>query len=411
MSAECGAPVISQFLQPRFTNLVKGKSLKAVSQFVSSAYPVGAAPTIEEVLSLVDHSITNGDRVGGCGTEELRKVRRALVYVITEVLSKVWDNLHRDFGSEKIDNPYAMLLSEEEDRQSIYVRKAFRRFDYMARLLIDERDDRNHRHITPELSAEARGFTDTYVILAHLLNHGDTVLTFNYDLFLDLALSRPSLDPELEWDVDYGIDFLELVPDLDITSEAAPLRYVSRPDWRISKRVVRLLKLHGALNWGVCSSCKALVATVLHPLSRVERYIRKLQNDPLDVRKHDLCCPDFSLEPLIVPPTWMKDYDNRYLADIWSIAARDLANADIVVFLGYSFSESDYQVRHLFNKALHMRVVNSWDKVVVVNRSIQNVLPTYQRFFGKVEQVKAKASDYLRQVAEEHKEGKNNIDV
>jgi hypothetical protein len=53
-----------------------------------------------------------------------------------------------------------------------------------------------------------------------------------------------------------------------------------------------------------------------------------------------------------------------------------------------------------------MRVGNSWDKVVVVNRSIRNVLPTYQRFFGKVEQVEAKASDYLRQVAEEHKEGK-----
>lgn len=75
-----------------------------------------------------------------------------------------------------------------------------------------------------------------------------------------------------------------------------------------------------------------MVATVLTPLSRINRYIRELQNEPLDSRKKYLCCPDFDLKPLIVPPTWMKEYNNRYLGNIWNVAIRKLADATIVLF-------------------------------------------------------------------------------
>lgn len=394
MSAECGAPVISQFLQPHFTDLVRGKRLNLLSKFISSAYPEGAAPNIEEVLSLVDHAIVKREPLAGYDSHKLQEVRGALTYVITEILSKVWDKLNRDFGSDKLDNPYAMLLSKKDERQGIHLQKAVRDITFMIDDMAGSAND------IPKLIPEAKGWTDTYGLLACILHSGDTVITLNYDLFLDLALSMP----KLEWDIDYGTDFVELVPDADIMCEGAPLRYSYRPIRGIARKIITVLKLHGALNWAVCSSCKTTVATVLTPLSRINRYIRELQNDPLDLRKKYLCCPDFSLEPLIVPPTWMKDYNNRSLGDIWSVATRQLADATMVLFLGYSFSESDYQIRYLFNRALHMRSGTPWAKVVVVNRSIDKVLPTYKRFFGKVESFKGKVSEYLHQIAEKEKE-------
>ena len=77
MSAECGAPVISQFLQPHFTDLVKGKKLNLLLKFISSAYPKGATPNIEEVLSLVDHAIAKREPLAGYDFHKLQKVREA----------------------------------------------------------------------------------------------------------------------------------------------------------------------------------------------------------------------------------------------------------------------------------------------------------------------------------------------
>ena len=282
-----------------------------------------------------------------------------------------------------------MFLSKKDERQDIYLRKAIREIKTIIGDMTGSAND------ISKLSPEAKGWRDTYGLLACILHSGDTVITLNYDLFLDLALSMP----KLEWDIDYGTEFLELVPDLDIMCEGVPLRYSYRPTWGIARKIITVLKLHGALNWAVCSSCKTMVATVLTPLSRINRYIRELQNEPLDLRKKYLCCPDFDLKPLIVPPTWMKEYNNRYLGDIWNVAIRKLADATIVLFLGYSFSESDYQIRYLFNRALHMRSGTPWDKVVVVNTNIDKVLPTYKRFFGKVEPFKGKVSEYLHQIA------------
>jgi hypothetical protein len=383
MSAECGAPVISQFLKVPFTNLVKGKRLNLLQKFISSAYPEGAAPNIEEVLSRVDHAIVKREPLAGYSSHKLQEVRQAITYVITEVLAKVWDKLNKDFGANKQDNPYAILLSKKEEREALVIEKNIRNMSSMI--------DRT-KYSTLKLSPEANGWIDTYGRLAYFLHSGDTVITFNYDLFLDLALSISKLG----WQIDYGTNFAELVPDEDIQCVGAPLRYVDRPMSGKAEKIITVLKMHGANNWAFCSSCNTMVVTDLAPFLRVNRYIRELQNSPPDLKKY-LCCPNFSLEPLIVPPTWMKEYDNRSLADIWSVAKRKLADATVVLFLGYSFSESDFQIRHLFNGALHLRSGKPWDKIVVVNSNIGGVLPIYKRYFGKVEPFKRKVSDYLRQ--------------
>lgn len=56
-----------------------------------------------------------------------------------------------------------------------------------------------------------------------------TFITFNYDLSLDFGCRRASIP------IDYGL----------------------KPDW--NEKAVRLLKLHGSLNWGICPACDEVI--------------------------------------------------------------------------------------------------------------------------------------------------------
>lgn len=95
-----------------------------------------------------------------------------------------------------------------------------------------------------------------------------------------------------------------------------------------------------------------------------------------------------------MPPTWIKDYDNSALAEIWRMAQKQLADADELVFLGYSLREDDWKVKELFRNAEHTRG-RKWRRVVVVNKSLARVRHRYGKVFGKIAPVTAQVSDYL----------------
>lgn len=356
MSAECGAPVVDQFLQTPFTDFIGEEILNSISRFISSAYPKGATPNIEEVLSLVDHAIKQGELLAGYNLYDLQKIRASLTYAIIEILTKICDKLYKDCKKSRVFYEIKDILEQKK------------------------------------LNPETKGIVNTYSCLVHILHHGDTVITLNYDFFLDLVIAYSFLFSRWE-NIDYGTNFFDLSFREGITCEEEPyLDYIRRPYPFLSGNMITILKLHGAINWAVCSNCKTIIYTGLDSLSKV---LNTLQRVPLNLKHKYLCCPDFNFEPIIVPPTWMKDYNNRYLEDIWYVATRRLAEANTIIFLGYSFSESDYQIRYLFNRALHLHGSVPWNKIVIVNKNIDKVISSYERFFGKVEFFEEKTSEYL----------------
>ena len=287
---------------------------------------------------------------------------------------------------------------------------------------------------------ELKGWLNTYYLLVQMLRKGDTVITTNYDLFFELALiSWP--ERQKKYGVTWGTNVHEIrdqfhskyIPGTAVNyakweveaegyTQDAYQRMIDAEEkgnnekqshqrmiyekylkaWKILKRPsnwVSVLKLHGSLDWGICRTCKELFAMRLVPFYRAKQTM-------LAHRKYDdahkcyyLCCHNFRPELLIVPPTWMKDYDNKVLVNIWSEAGERLSYGNSILFLGYSLPKLDKKIRNLFHKALYNRGGKPWDEIVVVNRSTNKVLPNYREVFDNIIPINSEVSSYLRDIA------------
>lgn len=154
-----------------------------------------------------------------------------------------------------------------------------------------------------------------------------SVISFNYDLALDVAMHNHGLK------IDYG-----LKPDEDEDS-------------------IKILKLHGSLNWTKCSACQSSDVQVLpiRKLIKSEniRFEKEGNTYRLEVRK-DLaktkhsCGQNCQSVPVIVPPTWNKAYHHKQIEEVWKSAAASLSRAEHIMVIGYSLPESDFFFRYLY---------------------------------------------------------------
>ncbi len=160
------------------------------------------------------------------------------------------------------------------------------------------------------------------------------IITLNYDIALDFALTYHSVP------YSYGLT-----------------------DEKIGPIHMPLLKLHGSLNWGCCPTpgCDTVIpwdlASYLRqvhfttPFSEEERDFQFNIADELYKLRHEEHSTSLANEPVVVPPTWNKS-DNRLLRNVWRHAARELSEARYLVFVGYSFPETDLYFRYLLGLGL-----------------------------------------------------------
>ena len=183
-------------------------------------------------------------------------------------------------------------------------------------------------------------------------------MSLNYDILLDNAL----LDLYPRWDVDYCLNLRNYTIDNDFNKP--------RKGYEI-----KLLKLHGSLNWMFCPVCNSVRLNTGGKIADkiIERRIK--------------CEVDHAIQrPLLIPPTWLKIYDSIHLSKIWFEAENLLRKADRVFFIGCSFAESDFHVRYLAIKSLYRK--RQAPEIVVVTRET-NVEGSeldlrYKRNFGSI---------------------------
>jgi NAD-dependent SIR2 family protein deacetylase len=163
-------------------------------------------------------------------------------------------------------------------------------------------------------------------------------ISFNYDILIDNAL----VSQYDAVDLDYCLEFTNFTREKDW----------HRPD---PKRAVRLLKLHGSLNWLYCPTCRTIT------LTPKEKGICRLVFDPA---KCTCSCGTMSV-PIIIPPTYFKVLSNLYLQEVWNAAEMVLTDSDMWVICGYSFPDADIHVKYLLKRVQ----VNSSKlrKVIVLN--------------------------------------------
>jgi NAD-dependent SIR2 family protein deacetylase len=157
-------------------------------------------------------------------------------------------------------------------------------------------------------------------------------ITFNYDACLEFALVKHGIG------VEYGLRQSFLNSD--------ETRY---------QLVVPVLKLHGSINWAKCPKCDSIVPTEIDPWRRA--HFIDILDQPNDLKltlgsaiagKPHSCGSALDPVPVFVPPTWNKASDSADLRGVWRRAAQELARADNVVVIGYSFPLTDTFFRYLF---------------------------------------------------------------
>jgi hypothetical protein len=149
------------------------------------------------------------------------------------------------------------------------------------------------------------------------------VITFNYDLALDMALHGQGLNP------DYGLSSFSDPP----------------------AGAVDLLKLHGSIGWRKCSAdlCGTVVPEVI---PRLDRFAQTAKMKWSQLRKtlnasarH--CDSNIDGECVIVPPSWNKT-EMPGLVNVWKRAAAALKTATTIIVCGYSLPETDSFFRYLY---------------------------------------------------------------
>lgn len=151
------------------------------------------------------------------------------------------------------------------------------------------------------------------------LKKGDVIITFNWDLGLELAVDLANSD--LDWD------------------------YFWRRD--NSKRVLTILKAHGSIDWFRTEDILALYNYQKEPLDSNIGNISVIQWRSPRQRGIPKQC-----SPYIIPPTHFKSFKEQEIRNIWRGISEALMLTDRLYVFGYSLSPADLQARLVLRSSI-----------------------------------------------------------
>jgi hypothetical protein len=170
-----------------------------------------------------------------------------------------------------------------------------------------------------------------------------SVISLNYDVIVDNAMFVLSEQYQGMRPPDYSV-------------EIATDRYAQ---FRAGGTYGRLLKIHGSLNWLYCEKCKRLDLFVSAGM-RTGKALDELYNtvpfeDAYSCRgtpcRNGPACDGF-ISPILITPTYVKDYENPHIEKVWTEAQRAMQEADRAIIIGYSMPTDDVEVAMLFKRGL-----------------------------------------------------------
>lgn len=158
-----------------------------------------------------------------------------------------------------------------------------------------------------------------------------SLITLNWDTIPDFAIAAQNDEDALS--IDYGFRTCSLSGDSE--NEA--------PRERSPARRISLFKLHGSIDWLICSCCR-----------RVFKKNSYGDVPPVAIPFLDKCryCKNAELESSIITPTLLKDFYQPHFQQIWHGALLALQAATEIVFIGYSLPLADFEFRYLLLKSI-----------------------------------------------------------
>lgn len=152
-------------------------------------------------------------------------------------------------------------------------------------------------------------------------------ITFNYDVCLD-----------------YSLHFHNV-----------PVNYCLGAGVADAPQHLKILKLHGSLNWARCPEYKKVGCLPVGEFLGGQQFpaYGARQNFKLEVSRglgRVIHCAGTTLscDPFVAPPTWNKTQYHTQLESVWQAAARELSDAENIIICGYSLPDTDQFFRYLY---------------------------------------------------------------
>jgi hypothetical protein len=267
---------------------------------------------LEDVYTPIDRCIADGTAFKSKSAADLKQIREDLGYMISVAISR---RITARISSGDADGAYIHAFAK------YLVTIAAKRAD----LAKDAKD-----------SSLAKAY-DPF-----------SIISLNWDILLDNAIhsALQEHDPVIDGDYDpFGVvDYCCYISSLDL----GDMRIRSGL-WSLGCRGynVKLLKLHGSMNWLQCPNCQRLFVQY------------GLKEDILE-RVGNTCCRhchksgyENPLMGSLVMPTFLKDLSNFQVKLVWQNAGVELMEARRLVFIGYSLPNADFEFRQLLSRMIH----------------------------------------------------------
>jgi hypothetical protein len=208
-----------------------------------------------------------------------------------------------------------------------------------------------------------------------------SIISLNWDILLDNALHRAlrTIHPDPVGDYDpFGVvDYCCYVSSLDGGDPR-----IRSGLWSLGCRGynVKLLKLHGSMNWLQCPNCQRLFVG----FGDKEQILERVGSE--SCRHCRKCGYDNKLAGSLVMPTFLKDLSNFQIKLVWQNAGVELMEARRLVFIGYSLPHADFEFRQLLSRMVHkdavIDVVLYEGPTEDEKRRYKDETDRYRQFFG-----------------------------
>jgi hypothetical protein len=168
-----------------------------------------------------------------------------------------------------------------------------------------------------------------YSKLVSKLEPDDTLITLNYDTVLDGALLTQGWDPVNGYCLTGG-----------------PSKYIwhmNKPARTARLQAVKLLKLHGSLNWQVRGTYKDIHKVFEAKPSRVMLASSPSSNESSGFIRQ------------IIPPIYGKFFQHHHWQHLWHTAYESVLEADLIVVIGCSLIDTDFHLTGILSRAMKER--------------------------------------------------------
>ena len=160
------------------------------------------------------------------------------------------------------------------------------------------------------------------------------VITTNYDMITECCLKQ----------IGFGIR---------LPGQWLPSGTTLSPVYTTGSKDVLLCKLHGSLNWFSDSKNDG---RLIVENKGAHLFFAEVPDERIFISIVNSFDYEPPSEPIIVPPTFFKMQTYSWFQDIWSSAGEMLRKADKLVFIGYSFPDSDIHMRYFLAANLYENV-------------------------------------------------------